>query len=141
MIIILVLIISLFFMKEIKDNERTYPESFDYPFYSISDIKEMNFSGGNFINTEGYIVKIYECPRCPPGSYCKMCMGKNIVISEDNKKLKLYDLTEKDMIIFADNTKQFNLGEKYKFSIQITDYKSTSESMNDIKLIGYDLLE
>ena len=42
---------------------------------------------------------------------------------------------------FAENPKQFELGKKYKFRIRMLDYKSTGEPINNIELVGYDLVE
>jgi len=124
------------------DNARTYPTSSnsDIIFYPISKIKQENLTSGIF-NTEGFVVKIYTCPTCPEGAMCKVCMGDNIVISMDNKLLESYSLTEKELIVFAENPKQFELGKKYKFTIRIFDYKSTGEPINNIELVGYDLVE
>ena len=108
-----------------------------YPSITIHELKETNPVSGNF-NVEGYVVKIYTCPPCPKGAACKPCMGDNIEISENNKLLDTYSLSDTELIIFSNNPKQFELGKKYKFSIKILDDKSTGESINDIELIGYD---
>jgi len=121
---------------------KTYPSVSNLEFYSIHELKQNNFSEGNY-NTEGYVVKIYTCPPCPKGALCKMCMEPNIVISEDNKNLDVYSLTEKELLIFTSysNPNQFELGKKYRFSINITQYKSTGEPLNDIKLVGYGIIQ
>jgi len=120
--------------------ERSYPKISNFDFYQIHEIKQNNFTSGNF-NTEGYVVKIYTCPPCPKGALCKPCMRDNIVISKNNKQLDAYYLTENELIIFVNNPKQFELGKKYNFSIKILDYKSTGEPINDIELVGYELIE
>jgi len=122
------------------ENQITYPITSNLDFYQINEIKQNNFTSGNF-NTEGYVVKIYTCPPCPKGALCKPCMRENIVISKNNKQLDAYYLTENELIIFANNPKQFELGKKYKFSIKILDYKSTGKPINDIELVGYELIE
>jgi len=121
---------------------KTYPPTSNFDFYSIHELKQNNLSEGNY-NTEGYVVKIYTCPPCPKGALCKMCMEPNIVISEENKILGSYALTEKELLIFTlnSNPRQFELGKKYRFSINITQYKSTGEPLNDIKLVGYDIIQ
>jgi len=45
------------------------------------------------------------------------------------------------MIIFVENPEQFELGRKYRFSIKIMDYKTTGEPINDVELVGYELIE
>ncbi len=105
--------------------------------YSIHGLKQKNLTSGNF-SVEGWVVKIYTCPVCPEGASCKPCMKDNIVISESDKLLGAYALTEKEMIVFSSNPGQFELGKKYRFSIKISDYRSTGEPINDIELVGYD---
>lgn len=119
-------------------NNSTFPQTSNFAFYPISEIKLNKFNSGTY-DTEGYVVKIYTCPPCPKGAQCKPCMRDNIVISENNKLLETYSLSDKEMILFADKQKLFNLGKKYKFSIKILDYNSTGEPMNDIEVIGFNL--
>ena len=121
------------------ETQRNYPAASNFDLYSIHEIKQNNFTSGNF-NVEGYVVKTYTCPPCPPEALCKLCMRDNIVISENNNLLDTYALTEKELIIFFNNPKQFEFGEKYRFSIKILGYKSTGEPINDIELIGYNLI-
>lgn len=118
---------------------KSYPSSSTNPLYSISDFKQSGHNSGNF-NIEGYVVNIYTCPPCPKGAQCSICMKKNILVSENNKILETHDLTENDLIIFTDNPKQFELGKKYRFSIKILNYKTTLGPLNDLELIGYDLI-
>jgi len=117
--------------------KRTYPNTSNFDFYPIHEINQNKFSSGTY-NTEGFVVKIYTCPPCPKDAVCKMCMENNIVISENNKILETYSLTEKELIIFVENPKQFELSKKYTFSINITNDKTTSTDINDIKLLEYD---
>lgn len=142
--IILVVVISIiyFYTQQTTDTNsiRTYPTISDFDFYPIHEIKQGNFTSGTY-NTEGFVVKIYTCPPCPKEALCKPCMRDNIVISKDNKILETYSLTENELIVFVENPKQFKLGKKYRFSIKILDYKSTGEPINDIELVGYDLVE
>src|SRR3989338_541332 len=120
-------------------NNTTYPQISNFTFYPIHEIKLNKFNSGTY-NTEGYVVKIYTCPPCTKGAQCKLCMRDNIVISENNKLLETYSLSDKEIILFADKPNQFDLGKKYKFSIKILDYKSTGESINDIEVVGYNSL-
>ena len=103
-------------------------------FYKIDQIKQKKYQSPIFY-TEGFVVKIYTCPECRPSEHCKPCMKNNIVISENNTSLKAYYLTEKELIIFTENPKQFKIGKKYKFLLKLTDIKSTSEPINDIELL------
>ena len=116
-------------------NEKAIHPILNLSVYSIRDLKQLNLSGS--YNTYGYIVKIYQCPGCPTGYVCKPCMRDNIVISQDRKLLDAYQLSDKDLIIFVNNTKQFIIGKEYMFSIRITEQKSTSEPINDAELMGW----
>ncbi len=144
-IVVLVIVGIYFYLQQPTnlENQITYPTTSNLDFFQINEIKQNNFTSGNF-NTEGYVVKIYTCPPCPndpSAGMCKPCDRDNIVISENNKILETYSLTENELIIFVENPKQFELGKKYKFSIKILDYKSTGEPINYIELVGYDLIE
>ena len=104
-------------------------------FVRINEIKTQNLAPGIY-ETEGFVIKIYTCPKCPPDTLCKPCMKDNIVASEENKNLDSYDLSNKEIIIFTNQTELFEKGNKYLFKIKITDKKSTSEPINDIELLG-----
>ena len=54
----------------------------NYPFYTISQLNQMNESG--IFNTEGYLVYLSYCPPCPSDVDCAMCESPHIVISERN---------------------------------------------------------
>jgi len=92
-------------------------------------------------HTVGYVVKRYECPACPEGSICKPCMGANIVISHEKKVLDVYELGDKDLIVFVDDPKVFKLGKKYLFLITILDAKTTDQSLNNVKLVYSEILK
>ena len=119
------------------ESQRTYPQTSNYDYFTISQLKTMNQTSGNF-NTEGYVVKVFTCPPCPKGAFCKECMGDNIIISEENKLLGSYSLTDKEIIILTDNPKQFELSKKYKFSIKLLEHSYTG--YNSFEMIGYDIL-
>jgi len=103
----------------------------------IHEIKQEKGKLGSY-QTEGYVVNSYTCPPCPPRAECKPCMMRtNIVISEDNKTLNTYQLTDKDLIVFTKDASVFQAGKKYIFSIKVTDEKTTSEPLNDVELVEY----
>jgi hypothetical protein len=66
-------------------------------------------------------------------------MGDNIIISEDSKLAGNSSLFDKEMILFANNPQQFELGKKYNFSIKILNTKYAGGIINDAELIGYNL--
>ena len=106
-------------------------------FYSIWDLNKNNFSSGTY-TTEGYVVKIYQCPVCREKELCKPCMGNNIIISEKNKLLNSYKVGFSELIIFSDDVSQFKLGEKYRFLFQMLDAKTTSQITNNVKLVYFE---
>ena len=123
--------------KTIEKKEGEIPSNF----YAIHEINQKKFSFGTYY-TSGYVVKKYECPPCPSLANCKPCMANNIVISEKNKRLDDYNrLTENDLIVFVEDIKPFEAGKMYRFLIQITDAKTTSQFINNVKLIYFDVPE
>lgn len=114
-----------------------YAESDSEKFLKISELNEEKPNKGTF-KIKGFVAKIYTCPSCPPDAQCKPCMRDNIVVSDENKSLDDYNLTEKEAIIFTDKAKSFAKGKQYQFTIKITDSKTTSANLNDIELIGSD---
>lgn len=109
------------------------------PFYPIREIKQRKPASGTYA-TEGFVVKIYACPPCPPPNRCKPCMQDNIVVSETNRLLESYTLTDKELVLFVADPKIFELGKKYRFSFRVLDQKTTGEPLNDLRLIQYALL-
>lgn len=106
----------------------------------ISQIKAQKPPEGIFV-TRGFIAKIYVCPPCPKGRFCKPCMPNNIVISENKKRLETFDLTNRELVIFTkDAAKKLVKGKQYSFTVKITNRRSTSEPLNDVELIGYKII-
>jgi hypothetical protein len=109
-------------------------------FYSIEQLNYFQFSSGTY-ETEGYVVKAYECPDCPPTPICKLCLSNNIIISTESAPQESGpQLSSKDLIVFVDPLHRFQVGSKYKFLIQILDVKSTTQILNNVKLIYYEKL-
>jgi hypothetical protein len=109
-------------------------------FYSIEQLNYFQFSSGTY-ETEGYVVQAYECPDCPPTPVCRLCLSNNIIISaESGLEENSLKLSNKDLIVFVDPTHRFQVGSKYKFLIQILDVKSTTQILNNVKLIYYEKL-
>ena len=110
----------------------TLPLVSDDKFYPIHELREGKLGPGSY-NTEGYVVYKSFCPPCPEGAMCKPCPPQSIVISEQNTLIEgnsfFVDRTEKniDMILNVNYADQFELGKKYKFSINILEIGSTDE--------------
>lgn len=106
-------------------------------FLSISQINEKKLVS-EVVQTEGFVVKIFRCPPCPPDANCKTCMEDNAVVSMENNLLESYaDLTAKELIIFGNETGELEKGKKYRFAIRITDRKTTGQASNDVEMINY----
>ena len=103
-------------------------------FLKISELNKQKPEKGIF-ETKGFVAKVYTCPPCPPNSQCKPCMRNNIVVSEDNKSLDGYDLTDKKILVFTDQAESFVAGKQYQFTIKITNTKTTATNLNDVELI------
>lgn len=116
----------------------TYPPSQNFELVTIRQLKERSPTSGSF-DVEGYVAKIFSCPPCPAGAECMPCMPENIVISEQMKTIEAYSsITSSEMIIFAQKPEQlFALGEHYRFSIRVMDFRTTDEVLNDVELLGY----
>jgi hypothetical protein len=125
-----------------ESHPKTYTSTSENLFFQIHELKQNNLTPGTY-NTEGYVIFIYTCPNCPINSICKTCMGNNFIISESNERTIGYSLADDQLIIFTphNDQHQMQLGKKYKLTINITYYKSTGDKINDINLIGYDLLD
>ncbi|MFH1400030.1 MAG: hypothetical protein ABIH41_00790 [Nanoarchaeota archaeon] len=115
---------------------KTYPGLSELDWKTIPEINA-NSTAGDEYNTAGRVVKIYTCPPCPKGMLCSTCMRDNIVISMYPTLLEDYDLTEDELIIFAERPDQFVLGKTYHFSLRVTDVRTTGAGPNDVELIGY----
>lgn len=115
-----------------------FPPSQSFELITIQELKQRNPASGSF-DVEGYIAKIFSCPPCPAGAECMPCMPENIVISEQPKTIEAFtSITSSEMLIFVQNPEQlFTPGERYRFSIQVTDFRTTDEPLNDVELIGY----
>ncbi len=105
--------------------------------YSVEEFKNTEVSFGTY-HVKGYVVKKYTCLSCPKGAMCKPCMEDNIVISDDSKRLKNYDLTVDQLILFIDDVKKLKLGKKYRFLIQIKNVRSVDEDFNNAKVIYFE---
>ena len=104
--------------------------------YTISELNQLKPAYGTY-NTTGYVAKIYECPRCPKGAVCKPCQPAHMVISETKPPLTQKELTDKEMIVFIDNSDGLKSKKKYNFLIKILDVKTTDQIVNNPKLIYF----
>jgi len=135
---ILIILGGIYYFRLVSKNTTNidYPDTSKYILTPISKLKSIPLQPSIYY-TEGYVVYGYECPPCPANDQCKPCMRNNIVISEKSTLLESYDLSDSELLIFTDNTQQFELGKKYRFLIRLLETKSTSEPLNDLELVWF----
>jgi hypothetical protein len=116
----------------------TFPPSQNFELITIQELKERKPTSGYF-DVEGYVAKIFSCPPCPPGAECMPCTPENIVISEQQKTIQAYtSITSSEMLVFVQSPEElFSIGEHYRLSVQVRDFRTTDEPLNDVELVGY----
>lgn len=82
----------------------------------------------------GCIAKQYECPACPPEVNCKPCMGSNVLLSDRSEVLKSYPDEGNYVVVFTENPRKLSLGKCYLLTVEITDRKTTSYNVQDLRL-------
>jgi len=138
---ILVLLFFMFFVNySFAKEEQGEEEETARNYYYIHELNQKGFNFGTF-ETLGYVANAYECPPCPPKAFCKPCMGNHIVVSEDNRSIDDYLLTDREIIVFVDHPLEFKKDVQYKFLIKILDVKTVDQQLNNIKLIFYQKIE
>lgn len=105
--------------------------------YRISELNGLNPDFGTY-EVVGYVVKIYDCPPCPEYSQCKPCMADHVVIAERRSRFAQYVLTDREMIVFIDNSDGLRVNKKYRFLIQIMNVKTVDQILNNPKLIYHE---
>ncbi len=83
----------------------------------------------------GYVVKRYTCPPCPKGAMCKPCMGDNIVLSDDPKLHTIYDLDDRDVIVFTKAPMNFQLSEQVTLQVRALARQSSNKGIADLELL------
>lgn len=131
---------------------KTYPEPLNLPLENISEINKENLDGN--YNVEGYVVSISPCferyDPLTPGlrelggkKFCEGILASKIIISNnkhvDPNSLHTLDLSENELVIFVNETREFDLRKKYRFSIRIS--KAQHYLKRDTQLLGYELIE
>ena len=83
----------------------------------------------------GYVVMRYTCPPCPPGALCKPCMGNNFVLSDDPEPHETYDIDQSDVIVFADDPMQFEVGQKVTIQVKVLRRQMSNRGIHDLELV------
>jgi hypothetical protein len=138
LLLILLVTAGVYFFTTEGDSKIAVPQP-NITDYTLNPISKLNITpqqSGIYL-TEGYVVRKYECPPCPPEDQCKPCMRSNIVISENDILLDTYNISDTELLVFTEDTKKFETGKKYKFLIKFLDTRSTSGPVNDVELVGF----
>lgn len=140
-IFLLVVLFMVFFVARVTVSGQNKSAKNQPKLLAINEINKKKLTD-KLVRSEGYVVKLYRCPPCPPGKWCKPCMKNNAVVSMENKLLENYtDLTANEIILFGDATQKLEMGKKYQFKIRITSRKTTAQTLNDIELLSYKSIE
>ena len=110
----------------------SYPESQNYPFYESNQINKNSLPSG-YYDTEGYVIKQNKCD-CPEGALCK-CKPLSIIISRNSNLIDAYPYGDSELQIVVKDPKEFEIDQKYKFSIKLT--KNDDQSSSTIELVDY----
>ncbi|HLC86413.1 MAG TPA: hypothetical protein VJG30_03950 [Candidatus Nanoarchaeia archaeon] len=133
--------------KKAYDKTKTYPSVLDFKEITISEINNKNLTG-NF-NVEAFVIQKFVCAPCSPYMFCKICKPDGILISENLIQKGDYIQLNKERIKLLDlettNPNQFEIGQKYKFSIEIIEKEKVYSDkerivLKLIRLLGYEKL-
>jgi hypothetical protein len=88
---------------------------------SVRDIRGHTLKTGVYV-IEGFVIRQYVCPPCPPDMGCEPCRrGNSIAISSENKlSTKDGDPVDEVLLVTA-NPSEFTTGRKYHFVVDISD--------------------
>jgi hypothetical protein len=84
---------------------------------SIHEYRALSTPAGQYI-VEGYVVKTYTCPPCPPQDQCKPCMRNHILLSDNTELLTSYSVTDNYILLYTEDALQFTLKGRYEFTIE-----------------------
>lgn len=93
-----------------------------FPSYSVERFNQGKMTTPANYGVTGYVVGKSECPPCPKGVLCETCLQDHIVISDNPTREPLTEsrITGHEMVVFTDKPSAFTVGEKYDFSIRLT---------------------
>jgi hypothetical protein len=102
---------------------------------TVTALRALPPAVGQTYRLRGYVVKQYRCPPCPPGASCKPCMGNNVVISDDPDRHELYDLDDRDVIVFLEDPESLELGASVEVDVRVLDRRQSNRGINDLALV------
>jgi hypothetical protein len=103
----------------------------------VSELAAKQAGKGTY-EVEGYVIKAYHCPPCPPGAMCKPCMRDNVVLSDEPRHIDLY--TEQgaaEVIVFTQGVEgaALEVGKRYRLKVEVQ-AQSTTDRGHDVQLIA-----
>ena len=107
----------------------------ELPRLTFSDLKRNDSIEGAF-TIVGLVIQTYKCPPCPPGAMCKPCLGDHIVVT-DNIEEKDPALIQR-LRIFTDKPEQFELKQKYTFTVKVKGKVPSGRAIQDVDLISFE---
>ena len=63
-------------------------------------------------------------------------MGDNLVLSDDPDLHELYDLDDRDVIVFADDPTRFELGKRVTLTVRALDRQQSNKGIRDLELVS-----
>lgn len=82
---------------------------------------------------EGWVSRTYTCPPCPPDALCKPCMGNNLVLSEENKRLADWTLATGDLLVFTGDMPHPDVGTRVVLDVMVAEGVAPNGSTPYIK--------
>src|ERR1700686_941388 len=103
------------------------------PRLTFSDLKRNDSIEGAF-KIVGFVIQTYKCPPCPPGAMCKPCIGDHIVVTDniDEQDAALV----RRLRIFTDKPEQFELKQKYLFTVKVKGKVQRGRAIEEVDLIS-----
>lgn len=123
--------------------QKTDPEeNFNCEILLIKEVQALQQEKECFL-VEGYVSYIYEC-YCPPNAICKLCNPSILINSSLDSNEEDGNTGTIDLRILAKNSKQFEIGQHYTFSLKRvgkTFYAGTDKEFIRYtnQLVGYKL--
>lgn len=62
-------------------------------------------------------------------------MGDNVVISDDPKLHDIYDLDDRDVIVFTKEPMRFELGKQVTVTVRVLPHHTSNRGMADLELV------
>jgi hypothetical protein len=108
------------------------------PLLTFDDLGKNDGIDGPF-RIEGYVLDIYKCPPCPPGTMCKPCIPDNVVITDTANPKDLSKINR--LRIFTDKPEQFKQKKKYSFTVKLKQPLPAAHAITAVDLVSFEPLK